>query len=212
MIHIYKFPPLIKRLGKNLIWDISTTNKEIFLTFDDGPVPGLTEYVLDVLGEYDAKATFFCVGDNISKHPNICKKIINQGHLIGNHTFNHLKGWSTKNHEYFMNIEKCQQEISKYQPACGKPLFRPPYGQISGKQIQSIKDQYHIIMWDVLTYDYEKKPAPQKRLNKIIEKTLPGSIVVFHDNYKGEINLRKLLPAYIKHFKNQGFIFKKLEF
>ena len=194
-----------------MIWEISTTQKDIYLTFDDGPVPELTEYVLEELKKYDAKATFFCVGENISKYPGICKKILKQGHIIGNHTFNHLKGWSTKNHEYFMNIDQCQNEIQKYQKPYGKPLFRPPYGQISRKQIKSIKDRYHIIMWDVLTYDYEKILASPRRLGKIIDKTGPGSIVVFHDNYKGEKNLKFLLPKYLAHFKKQGYQFKKLE-
>lgn len=211
MIHIYKFPSFIKRLAKNLVWDIPTGKKEIYLTFDDGPVPGLTEYVLKELRKYDAKATFFCVGDNISKYPEICKKIVEQGHLIGNHTFNHLKGWSTKNHEYFMNIDQCRDEIQKHQKTQGKPLFRPPYGQISKKQIKSIKDRYHIIMWDVLTYDYEKTLAPPRRLEKIIDKTGPGTITVFHDNIKGEKNLKFLLPKYLDHFKKQGYQFKKIE-
>lgn len=211
MIHIYKTPQFLRWLAPNLVWKINTDEKLIYLTFDDGPVPGLTEYVLEELKKYNASATFFCVGENIKKNANICHKIIEGGHLLGNHTFNHLMGWSTKNHEYFMNIDKCQHEIDKYQQTQFKPLFRPPHGQITKNQIHFIKEKYEIIMWDILTYDYEIKLAPPKRLYKIFTKTSSGTIIVFHDNYKGEKNLRYFLPRYLHHFKENGFQFKKLE-
>ena len=211
MIRIYKTPHFLRWLAPNLVWKINTKEKIIYLTFDDGPAPGLTEYVLDELKKYNASATFFCVGENIKKHANLCYKIIEDGHLLGNHTYNHLKGWSTKNHEYFMNIDKCQHEIHKFQQSQIKPLFRPPYGQITNKQIHFIKEKYEIIMWDILTYDYEKSLAPPSRLDNIIKKTEPGSIVVFHDNIKGEINLRFLLPRFLQHFNNLGYSFKKLD-
>lgn len=211
MLHFYKTPKLLKLISKHLIWDYPTKEKVIYLTFDDGPIPNLTEYVLDILDEYEAKATFFCVGDNISKHPEICKKVLDKGNVIGNHTFNHLKGWSTSNEEYINNIDKCQHIINKYQKTAQKPLLRPPHGQISLSQINLLKKNYSIVMWDVLTYDFDNRDTPQKSLEKIITLTKPGSIVVFHDNYKAEAKLKYMLPRFLKHFKEKGFSFKILD-
>jgi len=207
LLHFYKTPNFLKRISKDLIWDIPDCSKDLFLTFDDGPIPDLTEYVLDVLDDFDVKATFFCVGENIFKYPHICKKVVEKGHAIGNHTYNHLKGWSTKNDQYFLNIEKCQEHISKYQ-TLEKPLFRPPHGQITRSQIKNLKDKYDIIMWDVLAYDFDNTHSPQKSLKKVIHLTKPGSIIVFHDNYKAEDKLKYMLPRFLKHFKEKGFRFK----
>ena len=211
MIPIYKTPQILSLLAPNLTWKVKTDQKVIYLTFDDGPVPGLTDYVLDELKNHDALATFFCVGENIHKYPETCQKIIDHGHLIGNHTYNHLKGWSTKNELYFTNIDKCQAEIERFQHSSGRAVFRPPHGQITRKQVTYIRKKYQIVMWDILTYDYQIKLAPPQRLDKIIKKTSPGTIIVFHDNFKGEKNLRYLLPRYLYHFKNIGFKFKKLD-
>jgi len=212
LIHFYKSPILIKHFSKNLVWDIQTSEKEIFVTFDDGPIPNLTEHVLGVLEDFEAKGTFFCVGDNIYKHPEVCKKVVDHGHIIANHTFNHLKGWTTKKDDYFMNIEKCQMYISQYQHADEKPMFRPPHGQITWKQIKYLRNEYHIIMWDVLAYDFNTYHSPEMSLKKMIQKTKKGSIVVFHDNYKAEKKLKYMLPKYLAYFKERGFKFKKLEF
>ena len=211
LFHFYKTPVLLKKLSKDLIWNIPINKKEIYITFDDGPIPNLTEYVLDILDEFEAKATFFCVGENIYKYPEICQRIVGKGHLLGNHTFNHLKGWSSKNEHYFENVEKCDEYILHYQKAGQKPLFRPPHGQITINQINHLKDKYKIIMWDILAYDFNNNHSPQKSLTKIIQQTKPGSIVVFHDNYKAEEKMIYMLPGYIKHFKERGFSFKKLE-
>jgi peptidoglycan/xylan/chitin deacetylase (PgdA/CDA1 family) len=211
LIHFYKIPYFLKRITKNLIWNIPTEEKEIFLTFDDGPIPVLTNYILDILDDSDSKATFFCVGDNIKKHNEICESVVKRGHAIENHTFNHLKGWSTKNQDYLMNIEKCQSYVSKHQQPLHKPLFRPPHGQITLSQIKSLGDKYNIIMWDVLAYDFEGSHSAEVSLQKIINKTKPGSIVVFHDNYKAEEKLKYMLPKFLQYFREKGFIFKKLE-
>lgn len=194
-----------------MIWDVQVTKKVIYLTFDDGPIPRLTNYILDVLKDFDAKGTFFCVGENISKHPQLCEKIVKQNHLLGNHTFNHLKGWSTNNNEYLLNIEKCQKKISEFQEASNKPLFRPPHGQITKNQIKKLKDNYDIVMWDILSYDFKTSHSAEKSLHKIMQKTTAGSIVIFHDNYKAEEKLKYMLPRYLKYFSDQGFICKKLE-
>lgn len=212
MPHFYKTPKIFKYFSNDLIWNIPTISNEIFLTFDDGPIPNLTDYILDVLDEYDAKATFFCVGDNISKDSSICNRIIEKGHLVGNHTNNHLKGWPTKTLTYSQSIEKCQKVILAHQNSNGVPLFRPPYGKITFNQIRSLKDKYKIIMWDILAYDFLEDHSPEKSLAKIKEKTRSGSIVVFHDNFKAEYKLKYMLPRYLRHFKDKGFTFKKLDF
>jgi len=211
LLHFYKTPGILKKLSKDLIWDISTDKKEIFLTFDDGPIPILTEYVLETLADFGAKATFFCVGDNVLKYPDVIKKIIEKGHAVGNHTFNHLKGWSTKNDHLFINIEKCQSYINRYDTTTKRPLFRPPYGQITWSLLKVLKNKYDIIMWDVLVYDFEESHSPQISLSKSIHKTVSGSIVVFHDNYKAEKKLRYILPRFLQHFDDLGFTFKKLD-
>ena len=210
MPHFYKTPKLLKSLFSVPIWSIPSAKNEIYLTFDDGPIPGLTAYILDVLKEFNAYATFFCVGDNIRKHTPILEKTIDQGHAIGNHTYNHLKGWLTKNNEYFTNIDKCSAEISKHLQTKHKPLFRPPYGQITSSQINSLNKDYCIIMWDILAYDFSLRHTAEKSLQKIIHYTRPGSIVVFHDNYKAESKLKFMLPQYLKHFTEKGFLFKKI--
>ena len=211
VLHFYKTPGFLKKISDDLVWDIPTNYKDIYLTFDDGPIPNLTEHVLDILDDFKAKATFFCVGDNIFKYPNICKKVIEKGHVIGNHTFNHLKGWSIRNSEYIDNIQKCHEQILKYQKFKHKPLFRPPHGQITKYQIKNLKGDFNIIMWDILAYDFDNTHSPIKSLNRIIRLTRPGSIVVFHDNYKAESKLKYMLPRFLKHFKEHGFNFKKLD-
>ena len=191
------------------MWNIPAKEKTIYLTFDDGPIPHLTEYVLGQLDEYDAKATFFCVGDNIKKHPKICEEIVKRGHALGNHTFNHLKGWSTSNDDYKQNIELCQTQIAQFQQQA-KPLFRPPHGQITFNQIQHLKEKYQIIMWDVLAYDFDSSHSAHNSLQKSMKFTESGSVVVFHDNYKAEEKLKYMLPRYLKYFAEKGFCFKNI--
>lgn len=207
MLHFYKTPGFLKRISKDLVWGIQGVSKDLYITFDDGPIPDLTEYVLDVLDDFEAKATFFCVGENIYKYPDLCKTIINKGHVVGNHTYNHLKGWSTKNNQYFSNIEKCNELILKYQKSA-RPLFRPPHGQITRSQINSLKEKYNIIMWDILSYDFDHRHSSPISLEKMMRLTKPGSIVVFHDNYKAEDKLKYMLPRFLKHYKERGFNFK----
>lgn len=211
MIHFYKTPDLAKGVFNSLVWDIKTDNKDIYLTFDDGPIPKLTSSVLNVLRDYEALATFFCVGENIFKFPSICEEVLSNDHLIGNHTYNHLKGWTTQTVPFLENIALCERQISSYQTKQGKSLFRPPHGQITFDQIRSLNMEYNIVMWDVLAYDFKQSHSPEKSLDKIIEKTKPGSIVVFHDNYKAEEKLNYMLPRYLNHFKKRGYSFKKLD-
>jgi peptidoglycan-N-acetylglucosamine deacetylase len=204
----FRTPFFLPYVYSTLLWRVNTKEKELFLTFDDGPVPGATEFVLDQLRMNSAKATFFCIGDNIRKHPHIFKKIIDGGHAVGNHTFNHLNGWKTPLHTYSENIWKCDQQIDQCGYMSGdKKLLRPPYGKITFSQIRKLSD-YKIVMWDLLTKDYDTTYDPQLLLNKAIRLSRPGSIVVFHDSYKAEKNLRYVLPRFMKHFIDQGFAFK----
>jgi peptidoglycan-N-acetylglucosamine deacetylase len=208
---IHRTPFFLPWIYPDLVWRIPTDKKELFLTFDDGPVPGPTEFVLDTLKQYSIKATFFCIGDNVRKHPDVFKRIIDEGHAVGNHTFNHLKGWSTSLEKYIENVEMYESEVrsSKFEVRNSK-LFRPPYGRITKGQINALCD-YSIIMWDVLTADYQRSVSPASCLRNSIAATRPGSIIVFHDSLKAEKNLSYALPRYIDHFLEKGFSFNVIK-
>jgi peptidoglycan-N-acetylglucosamine deacetylase len=190
----------------SLIWRFSPDQRTVYLTFDDGPVPGPTDFVLETLRSFQCKATFFCIGDNVRKHPDVFARIKADGHTVGNHTFNHVNGWKADNEKYIDNIERCESIIER--PATR--LFRPPYGRITWKQIDSLKN-YKIIMWDVLTVDYEKRLSPANCLSNSLRVTRPGSIVVFHDSFKAEKNMTYALPRYIEHLLKAGYDFKVIE-
>lgn len=207
---VHRVPFFLPWLFPNLVWRINTTEKELFLTFDDGPVPGPTEFVLHTLRKFNCKATFFCIGDNIRKHPEIFQKVVSEGHAIGNHTFNHISGWATSVDEYLKNIEQCASSIrNSGLNTQDSRLFRPPYGRITPNQVRSLPD-YKIIMWDVLTIDYNKNVSPESCLKNSIRVTRPGSVIVFHDSVKAERNMMYALPRYIEHFLEQGYSFKLL--
>lgn len=221
---LYRTPAFLPWIFSNLLWRVETNAKEIYLTFDDGPIPGPTEFVLDTLKQFNAKATFFCIGDNIHKHPQIFQQVIREGHAIGNHTFNHMKGWGTATEKYVSNVELCGDEIRETLPIAGYQLpvtsnkqletsllFRPPYGRIRPKQINALKPRYQIVMWDVLTSDYNQSQSPEACLKGSIKATRPGSIVVFHDSLKAERNMKYALPRYLEHFLKQGYVFNKLK-
>lgn len=196
---------LIKKFYSKAIWNIHTSEKEIYLTFDDGPIPGLTEWILDTLDRYNAKATFFCVGDNILKHPNIFDRILNEGHQVANHTQNHIKGFSYDLEDYLNNVEQCEV-LTK------SKIFRPPYGQLRKSQYRKLlQNGYRIVLWDVISYDYEKISAEQcfKNVSKNIKK---GSVVLFHDNYKAENNVKYALEETLKKYTELGYVFKAIRF
>lgn len=209
----FQTPFFLPWLFPDLVWRMPTKEKILFLTFDDGPVPGPTEFVLATLKKFDARATFFCIGDNVRKHPTVFAQIAEAGHSIGNHTFNHLRGWNYSTHDYCKNIELCERQINlNLQPPTFnfQPLFRPPYGRITRNQIRSLKESYRIIMWDVLTQDYFQSMSPERCLNGSLKATRPGSIIVFHDSLKAERNLNYILPRYLDYFSKQGFVFSAL--
>ena len=210
---LIKTPEVIKKIFSKYIWNVPCTEKIIYLTFDDGPTPEITNWTLKILKAYNAKATFFCVGKNIDKYLDVFKQIIAQGHGIGNHTQNHIKGWKTKTSSYLKDIKQAQHRIdSEFQQVTINPLFRPPYGQITPKQGRKlIALNYKIIMWDVISFDWDKNMTPQQCLKNVISKTKNGSIVVFHDSIKASKNMQYALPKVLEHFSHQGYIFKALE-
>jgi len=197
----------VKKIFNNLVWDIPNSDKKIYLTFDDGPIPEVTEWVLDILKSEEIKATFFCIGDNIKKHPEVYKRILAEDHQIGNHTFNHLNGWKTETNHYIDNFKLCETECLKLNTEHSF-LFRPPYGKIKPSQTKAIRNLgYKIIMWDVLSYDFDPNIIPEKCLENVISNTEQGSIIVFHDSKKAEKNLKYALPKAIQILKNRGFVF-----
>ncbi len=187
-----------------LTWKVKTGDKTVFLTFDDGPHPEITPWVMEQLSRYNAKATFFCVGQNVERHPAIYRQVLEAGHQTGNHTFNHLNGWRTPANEYLNNIERCAQVVNS-------KLFRPPYGRIGRRQLQALRKQgYQVVMWDVLTCDYEQDLDTDKALKNILRSIKPGSIVVFHDSLKAQKQLQILLPKVLQHLAINGYTFKTL--
>ena len=205
---LHKTNFLMRALYPNFVWRQPTQEKNIYLTFDDGPIPEVTEFVLETLAAYHAKATFFCIGNNIEKHPDIFQKIINNGHGIGNHTFKHLKGWATDNKIYFDNIAQCQDTIVSR--GVETNLFRPPYGRIKRSQANVIFPDYQIIMWDVLSGDFSLNLLPKTVLEKTLKHTEAGSIVLFHDSIKANENMSYALPRLLEHFSEKGFRFEPL--
>jgi len=199
----YKIPYILQLFYPNYTWKVNTQEKVVYFTFDDGPHPEITTWVLSELAKYNAKATFFMVGANIEKYPEIVEKVKQSGNAIGNHTFNHLNGWKTKDENYFDNINKCKEFIESN-------LFRPPYGRIKSKQAKHILNEFKVIMWDKLSRDYDANLNIDESLKGM--KTLPakGSIFVFHDSEKAFKNLKILLPELLNFYSLNGYQFEKL--
>lgn len=198
-------PPLLYRaLYKGAIWKKEIEGeKVVYLTFDDGPIPDITPWVLDLLDQYNIKATFFCVGDNVRKYPDIYQMVLDRGHHVGNHTFNHLQGLKTKTKNYLENVELATKYIKS-------DLFRPPHGHIRLPQFYMLRSQYKVVMWDVVTRDYSKVQTPEKVLQNVKKYTRNGSVIVFHDSIKAEKNMKYALPRAIEWLKEQGYSFKLL--
>ncbi|WP_439129668.1 polysaccharide deacetylase family protein [Polaribacter sp.] len=201
------------RLFSKYIWRFSIEKKEIYLTFDDGPTPEITQFVLDELNKYNAKATFFCIGKNIKNQPAIFKRIIAEKHSVGNHTQNHLNGWKTSKKEYVDNFLECDSIISStVEKPQKKQLFRPPYGKLKKKQAEKIlKKGYKIIMWSVLSADFDTSITKEECLENVLQNTTNGSIVVFHDSVKASKKLRFTLPKVLAHFSKKGYAFKAIQ-
>lgn len=194
-------PPIPYRmLFPETVWRIPMKHKAVFLTFDDGPIPEVTPWVLDLLDHYGIKATFFCVGDNVRKHPETFRMVVERGHSVGNHTMHHLQGAKVTTARYVADIMEAHALIDS-------PLFRPPHGLIRWKQADAIKDNMRIIMYDLVTRDYSKKLTGEQVLDNVRRYVRNGSIIVFHDSLKSESNLRYALPRAIEWLKENGYQF-----
>lgn len=202
-MYLAKAPILLQWLYPTLTWHRSRSEKCLFLTFDDGPIPDVTPDIVKILEDYQIKATFFCVGENIKKHPHLFEQLMDHGHRIGNHTYNHLNGWKTNNNTYLTNVARCQHLTQTN-------LFRPPYGRASRAQYASLRQQYEIIMWDVLSGDFDVNLSPQDCLTNVIKHTRNGSIIVFHDNMKAIPRVTYALPRAIEHWLANGYTFDVL--
>jgi peptidoglycan/xylan/chitin deacetylase (PgdA/CDA1 family) len=210
--YLSKTPRIVQKIFSRLTWCFPSKEKHIYLTFDDGPIPKVTEFVLSELEKYNAKATFFCVGDNIQKHPIVFRQIQKKGHRIANHTFHHINGWKTSTRDYLRNIEKTEKEIEKHhQITEGIKLFRPPYGKIKRSQVtELLQKKYKIIMWDVISGDFDKNLSKEKSLHYLYKNIKNGSIIVFHDSIKAQEKLYFLLPKVLDEFTNRGYSFKTI--
>lgn len=202
-MYLIKTPWWLRALYPSLEWRVPTGEKKIYLTFDDGPNPLATPFVLDQLAQYGAKASFFCIGKNVQAEPAIFQRILSEGHTIGNHTHHHLNGWNTGDATYLEDVQNADGYIQSN-------LFRPPYGRIKRSQIAALKNKYRIIMWDVLSADFDTRLTPQASLAYVLYHTKPGSIVLFHDSEKAWDRMSFALPAMLKHFSGEGYVFEKL--
>ena len=205
-MYLTKSPFWLQWLYPTLTWHKNRKEKCVYLTFDDGPIPVVTPFVLNTLKNFNAKATFFCIGENVSKYPETYNDILSNGHTIGNHTFNHLKGWKTSDREYLLNIENCAKLVKSN-------LFRPPYGRISSAQIRKFKIRFpkmKIIMWDVLSGDFDPSISVEKCTKNVLNNVRNGSIIVFHDSEKAFARLEHTLPIVLKKLQSLGYSFKML--
>lgn len=197
-MRLFKTPFWIKYLYPNRIWSIPNEKKQVFITFDDGPIEHLTPWVLDTLDKFGAKATFFCVGENVAKNMSIYLDIIRRGHSVGNHTTHHLNGKKNTDEEYLADFTACNDLVRS-------KLFRPPYGRMTYKQSKHINKTHKIVMWNVLSYDFDSLVNPEECLEKCIKGTSAGSIIVFHDNIKAANNLKYVLPKYLEWLNSKGY-------
>ena len=207
MFYFVKTPLFFKWIFRGCVWNLQNEDKSIYLSFDDGPHPEVTSLVLDILKEYNAKATFFCIGKNVAAYPSVYQRIIDEGHAVGNHTYNHLNGWKTEDEEYLNDVYEAQKFIDS-------DLFRPPYGRISNfkiKLLSKLRYRMKIIMWTVLSGDFDPQISKETCCDNVILNTKSGSIVVFHDSEKAKEKMLYTLPLVLSHFKAKGFNFKKVK-
>ena len=197
-------PAFLKMFYPSLLWKMPEGYKKLYITFDDGPHPRITPIVLDILDQYQAKATFFCVGENVLRYPETYQSILDAGHLTGNHSFNHLSGWKTDNKEYYENVLLC----SNYVPS---KWFRPPHGKISPMQIQTLKKEFTIVMWSVMSYDFDPEIDVESCIRKVLDNTNDGAIIVFHDSKKAVDKMLPTLEKTLDHFSKLGFSFERLD-
>jgi peptidoglycan-N-acetylglucosamine deacetylase len=193
-----QFPAVFRPLFGDVLWRVKTAEKKIYLTFDDGPVPEVTPAVLEILTRYGWKATFFCVGENVYRYPAVYQQIVDEGHQVGNHTYNHLKGWDSGLKSYVDNVNKASELIHS-------SLFRPPHGRIGFRQLNVLRKNYRIVMWDVITADYDARKTPEGVLHIVRTNIRPGSVVVFHDSLKARDRVLNVLPQAIEFWESEGY-------
>ena len=201
---IHHVPTFIPKLFKHYAWHKDRSEKKIYLTFDDGPVPEVTDFVLNELDRFEMKATFFMVGDNVKKNPDLAKAVKDGGHAIGNHTYHHVNGYKTPDHIYLKEVKECQSILEEVLEIKTN-IFRPPYGRITKSQYQALSPEFEVIMWDVLSGDYDRNLSAEKCLNKSIKYTQNGSVIVFHDQIKTKTIIREVLPLYLNFIYESGF-------
>lgn len=200
-----RLPRFFTSLFKNAVWRFNTPGQVVYLTFDDGPIPEVTPWILELLEKEEIKATFFCVGENVQKYPEIYNQILEGSHSVGNHTFNHWQGLKSDDHDFFRNIEKAGNYIES-------DLFRPPHGWLKATQYNYLKKKFRIIMWDLISCDYDCRLKPEKVLKNVTDFVRPGSIITFHDSIKAKNNLMYALPISIKWMKEQGYRFEAIPY
>ena len=200
-----RLPEFFTLLYKDAVWRYPATEKVVYLTFDDGPIPEVTPWVLDVLRKESIRATFFCVGENVMRYPEVYRQVLADGHSVGNHTYNHWQGLKKDNSEYLANVEMAGRYINS-------DLFRPPHGLLKGKQYKQLKEKYQIIMWDLVSCDYDSRINPDQVFQNIREYVRPGSIITFHDSIKAKNNLMKTLLPSIQWLKKEGFRFEVIPY
>jgi peptidoglycan/xylan/chitin deacetylase (PgdA/CDA1 family) len=204
-----KTPGIVKSLFPQFVWHIPTNERVLYLTFDDGPTPNITDWVLNCLAAYEAKATFFCIGNNIAKNPDVFERVLHSGHTVGNHTYNHLMGWKTKTKDYINDVILTEELLKKW---TDNKFLRPPYGKFKITQAKELlKQGYKVILWDVLSYDWDEGVSPEKCEDNIVSKSESGSIIVMHDSLKAASNLTVVLPKVLEHFSKLGYTFKGLD-
>lgn len=199
-------PGFIKMLYPGCLWSVNTKEKIIYLTFDDGPHPEITPFVLDELKKFNAKATFFCIGKNVVAYPDVYQRILSEGHATGNHTYNHVNGWKVKDEVFLKDIENAMGVIDSR-------MFRPPYGKITNFQIKQLAKpffSYKPVMWSVISADFDNKITPSRCLENVLLNSGPGSIIVFHDSQKAFVNLRYALPQTLDRLYNDGYVFSSI--
>lgn len=200
---------IIRTLFPNYTWRKDPHLKKVYLTFDDGPTPAVTPWVIDQLNQFDATAAFFCIGQNIDANPEIFDQLIKSNHLIGNHTDDHCNGWKTSNDHYIESVKKCSEKIRSKVNSLSH--FRPPYGKITAKQADQVRSiGYSVVMWEIISGDYDTALSPEKCLENVLYKIRPGSIIVFHDSVKAFANLEYVLPRTLQFLKDNGYEFGAL--
>ena len=212
-LYFHRTPKLLQLWDRKALWSMKTNKKEVYLTFDDGPIPEVTPWVLDLLEQYDAKASFFWVGDNVKKFPSVAQLVVDKGHAIGNHTFNHIKSWKIDNASFLENVTLCQDKIEAFSKSRLKETqyFRPPHGKLKRSQTKILRqNNYQIVYWDVLSADFDPMLSAEECLRKTIRATRKGSIIVFHDSVKTIEKLKYVLPKYLDFLSKEGYNYRTL--